>query len=75
MKTKQLLKELEAYLLKVQVVELSLAMAITGSIGFCLTVAEIVKTYNSTQENEDKVCDLLAALAKKHFSKVSSNSL
>lgn len=49
--------------------EVSLHMATPGSIAICLTVAKIVKEFNSTQNREDRVCELLAFLLGKHFNK------
>lgn len=53
----------------VTIEELRLHMAVPGSLGICVTVAKIIETFNSTQENEDAVCDLLRVILGIHFKK------
>lgn len=67
MTRRQVLKELQHFIPEVQVIELSLYRDSNKSIGICMTISEIIKSYNSTQENEDKVSALLAQLCKLHF--------
>lgn len=67
MKRKKILKELGKYLPDVVMIELKLALSIKGDIGLCTTIAQIIVDYNSTQVNEDKVCELLSQLCTKHF--------
>ena len=70
MKTKQILKELEGYLSRQLIYELKSFLVLKGKIIICLTVADIIKTYNSTQENEDIVCQLLSLLLRNHFNSI-----
>lgn len=42
-----------------------------GRVGICLSIANIMTVFNSTQQIEDRVCLLLAMLCKRHFKKVS----
>lgn len=68
MKTATILKELREFLSPVQVGKLEILTSSTkGSIIITLAISDIVKGYNSTRENEEKVCKLLEALCKNHF--------
>lgn len=41
-----------------------------GGILLCKRIGEIITDYNSTQENENRVCELLEALCRKHFKRI-----
>lgn len=72
MHTKTILKKLSNYLEPVDVERLKLNMALPGSIIMCLCVSDIAKNYNSTQEKEEEVAQLLSALCSKHFKTVAN---
>jgi hypothetical protein len=60
--------QLNHYLPEVLMIELRLAMSTPKDIGICLTVARIIKDFNSDQATEDRVSELLSELLKIHFS-------
>lgn len=62
-----ILTELGKYLTPVQCIELRLSMVLPGGIAICMTITNIIQTYNSTQRDEDIVSDLLSKLCKLHF--------
>ena len=67
MTKKKILKELRGYLSRLQVGQIEMIVSIPRSPVFFLIVADTMREYNSTQENEDKVCDLLCDLARLYF--------
>ena len=56
-------------------VELSLHVAVPGSLGICMTVADIIRDYNPTIEKEQVVYDLLSELLRLHFSSKTAKRL
>ena len=72
MTEKQILNELNGFLSPYLLRNLESVLAIDSFIQYCLVVTLIVKQYNSTEENEDRVCFLLEELAKKQFNKRKS---
>lgn len=56
-------------------VELSLHVATPGSLGICITAADIIKNYNSAPEKEQVVYDLLSELLRLHFSSKTAKRL
>lgn len=63
----EIITELKTYLSRVQCIELELSLALPGSITICMTITNIIHKYNSSQQNEDIVSDLLSKLCKLHF--------
>lgn len=62
-----ILKKLSKYLALYDVERLKLNLVLKGSIIMCLAITDIVKNYNSTQENENEVAHLLSNLCSNHF--------
>ncbi len=62
-----ILKELEKYIPRQYVLMLEMDIEQKGSILMCMTVNEIIKNYNSTEEEEQTVTKLLCALLGLHF--------
>ena len=62
-----ILDRLNDFLPRLTVIELTLAFAIRPSITICCVVNQIIKEYNSTEANEQKVNDLLERLLRIHF--------
>jgi hypothetical protein len=73
MSTKQLFEKLSKYLSPVDVERIKINMALKGSIVMCLAIADICKSYNSTQENEKEVSRLLSMICKRHFNSEYKN--
>lgn len=71
MNAEDILTSLSCYLPSAQVEELRLNHAIKDSrdIILCMTINDILRSYNSTEENEHAVSELLSNLCKIHFSK------
>lgn len=63
----QILKELKIYLTPYYVTLLGNIMIIKKSIMICNVVTEIIKEYNGTPADEEKVCELISKLLKLHF--------
>ena len=63
----KILKELGHYIGEQRRIELSMYADLPGNVTICLHVAEIIKEYKSTQEDEDRVCELLSDFLKIHF--------
>lgn len=69
MKKENLIDQLRKYLHPVTIAEIEIQTAIPRSIGICSTIHRIVEEYNSSQANEDRVCELLSDICRIHFSK------
>ena len=72
MDSEDILTELSAFLPSFKIEELRLAHVLKGSpsaITLCMNINDIIKIYNSTEENEKAVCLLLCDLCSIHFSK------
>jgi hypothetical protein len=68
MNRRTIFKRLEQYLSVYHISLLKINMGVPGSVTMCHSVQTIVHEYNSTQKNEDEVCELLSKLCKIHFS-------
>lgn len=71
METEEIFEALSKYIKPVLVEQLKLAYVLNASPGalvMCITVAEIMKYYNSSVEDEMRVSALLSLLCKNHFS-------
>jgi hypothetical protein len=66
---KKALKLLGNFLPSVSVIELEMYRNSPGQVGICITVARIIHEYNSSQDNEDRVCELLSIVLKSHFNR------
>lgn len=67
MRTKQILKELSAYLTREQIIRIDLNLALKGSAVMILCLADIMNQYNSNDKNEKIVAHLLSQLCRNHF--------
>ena len=75
MRSATILKRLSNYLTIYDIERLKLNLVLKDTILICYTIVDICKNYNSTQENEDKVCALLSELCRNHFNAVDSKTL
>lgn len=67
MTKRQILSELDKYLTPFHISYLRLSMSTPKEVQFCAAVWRVVQEYNSNQQNEDYVCELLSKLCKIHF--------
>lgn len=65
-KIENLYKKLSEYLDDSYISQLKMYFEIKPSIGVCLVVSEIMRTYNNPK-NEKKVCDLLERYMKLYY--------
>ena len=70
MKKKKLLQVLKTYLSDYHYSLIRLGLTIEGDITFCSSVTDIIKEYNSTEDNEAQVSAILSQLCKEHFKNV-----
>ncbi len=69
-KKQQILKRLKFYLSEYHYSLIRLSMALEGDITLCASIADLIKQYNSSEEDEAQVSILLSQLCKEHFKNV-----
>ncbi|HLI94248.1 MAG TPA: hypothetical protein VKU83_11580 [Puia sp.] len=68
MKSATIFKKLREYLKPEHVGRLELMHSLAPELAMVLTMADVIREYNSTEEDEKEVSLLLEHLAKNHFS-------
>lgn len=63
----QIIHNLKIYLSNYHINLILLALSLPNDITFCMTVSDIIKEYNSDQEDENIVSELLSRLCYLHF--------
>jgi len=69
MKSATVFKKLKKYLTPLQSGRLELVHSLAPDCVIILTMADVMKEYNSTDDEEREVCRLFEQLAKNHFNK------